>query len=143
VNELTWPDVLGYIKGAGLGHLSTASLEGDPHVALVFVVQRGEELMFTMRTSSSKARNLMANPKLALMWQGNNAETYVWASAKIVHDQAVKSDLWNGGYFPFDLAHFFQREDAPIWCAVRVVPNRAVVMVQGEAGLTRRTWRAD
>ena len=142
MNELTWPDVLSYINGAGLGHLSTASLEGDPHVALVFVVRRGDELYFTMRTTSSKARNLMANPKLAIMWQGNGAETYLWGTADITHDQAVKSDLWNGGYFPFDLSHFFQREDSPFWCAVRVVPQRAVAMVQGEAGLTRRAWRA-
>ncbi len=139
--DLLWGDVLGFINGAGLGHLATASPVGEPHSAIVFVVRRGDELFFTMRTTSNKARNLQVNPKLSLMWQGNNAETYLWADADISQDQSLKSDLWNGGYFPFDLAHFFEREDSPIWCAVRVVPQRAVAMVQGKAGLTRRSWR--
>lgn len=142
MSNLSWGDVLGLINGAGLGHLATASPAGEPHSAIVFVVRRGDELFFTMRTTSNKARNLQANPKLSLMWQGNNAETYLWADADISQDQSLKSDLWNGGYFPFDLSHFFQREDLPTWCAVRIVPKRAVAMVQSEQGLTRRTWRA-
>ncbi len=143
MSDLSWGDVLSLINGAGLGHLATASPAGEPHSAIVFVVRRGDELFFTMRTTSNKARNLQANPKLSLMWQGNNAETYLWADADISQDQSLKSDLWNGGYFPFDLSHFFQREDLPTWCAVRIVPKRAVAMVQSEQGLTRRTWRAD
>lgn len=141
--DLLWGDVLGFINGAGLGHLATASPVGEPHSAIVFVVRRGDELFFTMRTTSNKARNLQVNPKLSLMWQGNNAETYLWADADISQDQSLKSELWNGGYYPFDLSHFFQSEDLPTWCAVRIVPKRAVVMVQSEQGLTRRTWRAD
>lgn len=143
MSKLSWTDVLTYIKGAGLGHLSTSSVDGEPHVALVFVVQRGDELMFTMRTTSMKARNLHTNPRLALMWQGNGAETYVWGSVDITTDQSLKSELWNGGYYPFDLAHFYGSVESNGWCVVRIKPSRAIAMVQGEQGLTRRTWRAD
>ena len=140
---MTWDDVLGYINGAGLGHLATASVQGEPHSALVFVVRRGDDLYFTMRTTSNKARNLVANPRLSVMWQGNGAETYLWGEAQITQEQSIKSDLWNGGYFPFELAHFFGTEDSPDWCAVRIAPTRAVAMVQGEQGLSRRSWRAN
>ena len=142
MTPLSWSEVLGYLEGAGLAHLSTSSPSGDPHVALLFVVRRNEDLMFTMRTTSGKARNLQRNPKLAVMWQGNGAETYLWGAAELIHDQAMKSELWNGGYFPFELAHFFGTEDSPGWCAARIVPQRAVAMVQGDTGLTRRTWAA-
>lgn len=140
---MTWDDVLGYINGAGLGHLATASVQGEPHSALVFVVRRGDDLYFTMRTTSNKARNLAANPRLSVMWQGNGAETYLWGEAQITQEQSIKSDLWNGGYFPFELAHFFGTEDSPGWCAVRIAPTRAIAMVQGEQGLSRRSWRAN
>lgn len=140
---MTWEDVLGYINGAGLGHLATASVQGEPHSALVFVVRRGDDLYFTMRTTSNKARNLAANPRLSVMWQGNGAETYLWGEAQITQEQSIKSDLWNGGYFPFELAHFFGTEDSPGWCAVRIAPTRAIAMVQGEQGLSRRSWRAN
>lgn len=140
---MTWDDVLGYINGAGLGHLATASVQGEPHSALVFVVRRGDDLYFTMRTTSNKARNLAANPRLSVMWQGNGAETYLWGEAQITQEQSIKSDLWNGGYVPFELAHFFGTEDSPGWCAVRIAPTRAIAMVQGEQGLSRRSWRAN
>lgn len=82
---MTWDDVLGYINGAGLGHLATASVQGEPHSALVFVVRRGDDLYFTMRTTSNKARNLVANPRLSVMWQGNGAETYLWGEVADAH----------------------------------------------------------
>ena len=59
---------------------------GDPHVALVFAVRIGDDIIFTMRTSSAKASNLRANPRLSLMWQGNGAETYLWGWATIHED---------------------------------------------------------
>lgn len=140
--NLTLHDVFGYVNGAGPGNLATCSPAGEPHVSLAFAVRMGDDVVFTMRTSSAKAANLRANPRLSLMWQANSAETYLWGRAIIEDDTATKAEVWSGGHIPFDLSHFYGSVDSPGWCVVRVVPSRAVVMAQTENGLERHTWSA-
>lgn len=140
--NLSWNDVLGYVQDTGPGNLATCSPAGDPHVSLAFAARIGDDVVFTMRTTSAKAANLRANPRLSLMWQGNGAETYLWGGAAIEDDAAVKTEVWTGGHIPFDLSHFYGSVDSPGWCVVRVVPSRAVVMAQTENGLERHTWSA-
>lgn len=138
--EISLDEVLGYATDTGPAHLATSSPAGDPHVALAFAVRVGDGIVFTMRTTSAKAANLRANPRLSLMWQGNGAETYLWGRATIQEDAATKNEVWNGGHIPFDLSHFYGSVDSAAWCVVRVEPTRAVVMAQTDKGLERHTW---
>lgn len=140
--HLTWHDVLERVNGTGPANLATCSPAADPHVSIAFAVRIGDDIIFTMRTSSAKAANLRANPRLSMMWQGNGAETYLWGRAVIEDDLATKTEVWTGGHIPFDLSHFYGSFDSPGWCVVRVVPARAVVMAQTENGLERHTWSA-
>ncbi|MFM8795044.1 MAG: pyridoxamine 5'-phosphate oxidase family protein [Acidimicrobiales bacterium] len=75
---MNWGEVAAFIDGAGLAHVATASASGHPHVAVVFVAREDGHLLLTMRSTSGKASNLRTNPRIAVMWQGNSAETYVW-----------------------------------------------------------------
>ena len=138
---MEWDQLAGLIDGAGLAHLATSSVTGEPHVAVVFVAREGERMLVTMRSRSGKASNLRANPRVAVMWQGNGAETYLWGRATLVADATEKTRVWNGGVFPFDLAQFYAGQDSEDWLVAHIEPVRAVAMVQTESGLERHTWR--
>lgn len=138
--SIGWKEVGALIESSGLAHVATSTAGGDPHVAVVFVVCEGDRLTLTMRVSSKKAANLRANPRMAMMWQGNGAETYVWGSVSLVDDPSEKNRVWNGGLFPFDLGQFYGSEQSSDWIVAHVQPVRAVVMAQTERGLERREW---
>lgn len=140
MSTIIWNDVAALVDGAGLAHLATASSDGEPHVALVSAVRDGDSILVATRTTSGKARDLRANPRASLMWQGNSAETYLWGDAVIIDDVEVKTDVWNSGIFPFPLAHFFGSADSPGWVLVRIAPTRVVAMVQTDTSLDRRVW---
>lgn len=53
-------------EGTRTGKLATADRAGDPHVAPVWFVVDGADLVFTTRVDSVKGRNLRANPRAAL-----------------------------------------------------------------------------
>ena len=139
--SISWGEVGLFIDGAGLAHLATSDSTGGPHVSVVFAVREGDRLTLTTRRSSKKARNLRSDPRAALMWQGNGAETYVWGEVELIDDQTEKSRVWNAGLFPFDLGQFFGSEDALGWLVVHVHPSRAVVVAQTDSGLERSEWR--
>ncbi len=143
MQHISWVEVRGAITGTGPGHLSTASASGVPHVSTVFAVVDGEGLVFTMRVGSGKHQNLLTNPHCALMWQGNGAETYVWAEVSLTNDQQLKSRLWNDGLFPFDLSMFYEDETSDDWVIAELRPMRATVMAQTDNGLVRQVWTAD
>jgi PPOX class probable F420-dependent enzyme len=52
--------------GNRTGKLATASLTAEPHVAPIWFVVDGEDLVFTTGPDSVKGRNLRANPRAAL-----------------------------------------------------------------------------
>ena len=52
--------------GTRTGKLATASAVGAPHVAPVWFVLDGDELVFTTHEGSVKGRHLRANPRAAL-----------------------------------------------------------------------------
>ena len=142
MSTLAWNDVLEYLKGTGLAHLSTVTADHSPHVAIVFPAIDADKIWLTMRTSSAKYRNLASHPAVALVWQGNGAETYVWGRVSLHHDSTTKLHVWNGGFIPFDLGHFYGTAESESWAVGLLEPSRATVMVQTEQGLNRKTWRA-
>lgn len=138
--EFTWADVLLLIDGAGSAHLATATAGGDPHVSVVWAVADSNGVSLTMRTVSGKAGRLRSNPRVALMWEGNSAETYVWGDATLVTDSEEKSRIWSSGTFPFDLSVFYGGPTSPDWTLVRVTPTRAVAMMSNDSGMERKSW---
>jgi hypothetical protein len=52
--------------GSRTGRLATASLSGKPHVAPVWFIVDGEDLVFTTGEKTVKGRNLRANPRAAM-----------------------------------------------------------------------------
>lgn len=52
--------------GSRTGRLATASPTGEPHVAPVWFVLDGDDLVFTTNEATVKGRNLRANPRAAL-----------------------------------------------------------------------------
>jgi PPOX class probable F420-dependent enzyme len=137
---MDWREVTESLAGAGLAHVATASADGKPHVSVVSPAVEGQTLWFATTASSRKARNLAANPRVAMMWQPQ-AEIYLSGAATLVADEAEKRRLWDSGLFAFDLASFWGRPDNPQLVFVKVEPDSAIVMSFGAAGLTRRTWR--
>ena len=60
-------DALAFLaEGTRTGKLATASPTGAPHVAPVWFVIAGADLVFTTGRDSLKARHLRANPRAAL-----------------------------------------------------------------------------
>ena len=137
---MDWQQVTEFLSGAGLAHVATASADGRPHVSVVSPAVEGDRLWFATTASSRKARNLMANPRLAMMWQPR-AEIYLSGAATVVTDETEKRRLWDSGLFAFDLASFWGRPDNPQLVFVLVQPDSAIVMSFGAGGLTRQTWR--
>lgn len=67
VGVTVWSPLAG---GMLTGKLATASTGGTPHVAPVWFVLDGGDLVFTTGATSVKGRNLRANPRAALTVDG-------------------------------------------------------------------------
>ena len=135
---MEWSDVTAHLTG--LAHLATASPDGTPHVSVVMPLLDGDGLWIFTRASSGKARRIAANGKVALMWQPG-AEAYVYGDAELVSSIDEKRRLWARPDLLFDPAMFFGTVDHPDHVLVRVTPTRATVMVGGDDGIRRLTWR--
>jgi len=67
MRDMDRDDVLRFLaEGTRTGKLATASPTGRPHVAPIWFVVDGDDLVFTTGKASVKARNLAANPRAAL-----------------------------------------------------------------------------
>lgn len=135
-----WRNVAEFIDGISIAHASTSSASSLPHVAVVAPALDHERLWLTTRSDSAMCRNLAENPRIAVVWQGNGAETYVWADVTLRDDQETKSRIWHSRLFPFDLGAFYADENDHGWLVAELHPVRATVMVQTGAGLERRAW---
>jgi PPOX class probable F420-dependent enzyme len=67
MHEMSRGEVLDFLaEGTQTGKLATASRTGRPHVAPIWFVVDGDDLVFTTGKASVKGRNLAANPRAAL-----------------------------------------------------------------------------
>ena len=135
---MEWSDVRDQLSG--MSHLATASAEGVPHVSIVSSAVEDDVVWVATYKSSRKGRNLAANPRAMIMWEGD-AEVYVDVDVELVDDAATKERLWNGT-FPYDLAMFFGTADNPDLVMLRMTPRSAVVQTFGEQGPQRERWSA-
>jgi general stress protein 26 len=127
-----------------LAHLATVGADGEPDVVPIHPAWEGDVLWAAIGSNSVKARNVSANPKVALHWQvtevGDGVE--MWGTAAVWDDLETKRRLWNG-VFDYDLNQFAPGgpDDSPDAAFLAITPTRALVLRQfGMAGIDR--WSA-
>ena len=125
-------------------HMATVGADGAPDVVPVHPAWEGDTLWAMIFASSVKARNVAANPHVALHWQvtekGDGVE--VWGTARVHTDVETKRRLWEG-VFDYNLSDFSPGgpDDSPDTAFIGVVPDRALLVRQyGIGGLQR--WRS-
>ncbi len=125
-------------------HLATVGADNHPDVVPVHPCWEGDVLWTMCGTDSVKARNVAANPNVAIHWQvteaGDGVE--VWGTAKILDDLETKRRLWNG-VFDYDLNAFAPGgpDDSPGTAFMAITSRRALFL--GMYGMTgRQVWRA-
>ncbi len=136
-STIDWPQLAVHLTG--FAHVATVRPDGHPHVAKVAPAIDGEMLWIATRASSRKARNVAANPRVALMFEPA-AEAYVQADAELISDLTVKERIWTSGLFAFPLEGFFGSFDHPDFVLIRLTPTAATLMSQGDGGIRRDTW---
>jgi general stress protein 26 len=124
-------------------HLATVGADGHPDVVPVHPCWEGHTMWIMVGIRSVKARNIAANPNVALHWQvtevGDGVE--VWGTAELHSDDETKRRLWDG-VFDYDLNAFSPGgpDNSPDTGFLAVTPQRAMVLYQyGAGGISR--WR--
>ena len=125
-------------------HIATVGADGNPDVVPIHPCWEGDTLWSMLGTSSVKARNIAANPNVALHWQvtevGDGVE--IWGTAEVFTDVETKRRMWNG-VFDYDLNAFAPGgpDDSPETAFVAITPERALVLHRyGMKGVQR--WSA-
>ena len=123
-------------------HLATIGADNEPDVVPVHPCWEGDVLWTMAGTGSVKARNIAANPHVALHWQvtadGDGVE--VWGTAEVFDDLETKRRLWNG-VFDYDLNAFAPGgpDDSPGTIFIAITPSRALYLeMYGAKG--RHAW---
>lgn len=134
-------------KGAALSmwaHLATVGADGKPDVTPVHPCWEGDTIWLMVGVDSVKARNVAANPNVALHWQvtatGDGLE--VWGTATVHDDVDTKRRLWTG-VFDYDLNMFVPGgpDGSPGTGFMAIRPERALWLgAYGMAGADR--WHA-
>jgi PPOX class probable F420-dependent enzyme len=123
-------------------HIATVGADGKPDVVPVMPAWDGDTVWIFIHADSVKARNVAANPDVAMHWQvdesGDGVE--VWGTATLHTDIETKRRLWNG-VFPYNLDDFAPEGiEGPNLAFLAIAPERALVLKQyGMAG--RDTWQ--
>jgi general stress protein 26 len=123
-------------------HFATVGADGKPDVVPVHPCWEGDVLWTMAGRTSVKARNIAANPNVAVHWQvsasGDGVE--VWGTATVHDDVETKRRLWTG-VFDYDLDGFAPGgpDGSPDTVFIAVHPERALWL--GMYGMTGRdTW---
>ena len=124
-------------------HMATVGADGEPDVVPIHPAWEGDTLWAMIGADSVKARNIAANPRVALHWQVGEAGDGVelWGRASVHADVETKRRLWNG-LFDYDLNIFEPGgpDDSPGAAFVSVEPSRAVILLMYGLKWVRR-WR--
>ena len=125
-----------------LAHLATIGPDGGPDVVPVHPAWEGDTVWIMAGADSVKARNVAANPRVAMHWQvsekGDGVE--LWGNARVHTDTDTKRRLWTG-VFDYDLDAFApDGPDGASSAFIAVEPSKAlVVLAYGMNGMKR--WR--
>jgi len=122
-------------------HIATVGSDNAPDVVPVHPCWDGETLWIMVGLTSTKTKNVAANPQVALHWQvtENGDGVEVWGSARVLSDIETKRRLWNG-VFDYDLSGFAPGgpDNSPDTAFMEVTVDRALVMkMYGMGGMQR------
>lgn len=125
-------------------HIATVGADGKPDVVPIHPCWDGDTLWTMAGLDSVKAKNVRANPSVALHWQvtevGDGIE--LWGTATVHDDIETKRRLWDG-VFDYDLNAFSPGgpDESPGTGFIAVAPERALILRQyGMGGFQR--WSA-
>ncbi len=125
-------------------HLATIGADNEPDVVPVHPGWEGDTIWSMIGTNSVKARNVAANPQVAMHWQvteaGDGVE--VWGTAEVHSDVETKRRIWES-VFDYDLNAFAPGgpDGSPETSFLAVRPSRALILyTYGMKGAKR--WSA-
>ena len=126
------------------GHLATVGADGKPDVVPVHPCWEGDTCWLMLGEGSVKARNVAANPNVAMHWQvteiGDGVE--IWGTAEIFTDVETTRRLWTD-VFDYDLDAFAPGgpDNSPETAFLAITPERAIILHRyGMGGIDR--WSA-
>ncbi len=125
-------------------HLATVGADNKPDVVPVHPCWEDDTCWVMVGAQSVKARNLAANPEVAMHWQvtevGDGVE--VWGTGTLHTDVETKRRMWND-VFDYDLSAFSPGgpDNSPDTVFMAINVDRAVLLKQyGMGGIDR--WSA-
>ncbi|MGC4190252.1 MAG: pyridoxamine 5'-phosphate oxidase family protein [Thermomicrobiales bacterium] len=144
-----WADAVAILDTAEIFWLSTVRAEGGPHVTPLIAVWVDDALWFATGAQEQKARNLAAQPRVAIT-TGCNAyasgiDLVLEGIAEIVHDEPLLQRVADryaskyGWQFTVRDGAFVDDEDRPA-LVFRVRPAVAYGFAKGTFGQTRWTF---
>ena len=102
-----------------------ATVEGEaPRVRVMHAARIDDHLTtwFACGASSSKVRQIEANPHVQVAFWASPQDLIVSGTAEIVEDVATKHELWEA-----DWQRFFPKgKDDPEYCLLRIAPSEAL-----------------
>lgn len=140
---MDWGEVEQELRSIASGaFVATVGPDGRPHLAWVALGYRDGELVFFTFRSSRKGRNLLGGDGHVALHapEGNHAQVFVRAVARVVDDPAEVRALWDAKLMPYDASGFFGSSDNPELLVVALRPVYA--SVQHALGRPPDTWRA-
>lgn len=122
-------------------HLATVGADGRPDVVPVHPCWEGDVCWTMMGGDSVKARNVDANPNVAMHWQvtevGDGVE--IWGTGQVFSDVETKRRLWDD-VFDYDLNAFAPGgpDNSPETVFLAINVERAVILHKyGMGGIQR------
>lgn len=140
---LTWDEVEHELRTMATGaFVATVGPDGRPHLAWVALGYHEGELVFFTFRSSRKGRNLLGGDGHVALHgpEGDHAQVFVRAQARLVDDPAEVRALWDAQLMPYDPSGFFGSPTNPELLVVALRPVYA--SVQRALGRAPETWRA-
>jgi len=92
------PKIQSFLETHNVGILATASKQGAPHAAtMYFVVDPNFHIYFITRQETTKHRNLVENPQVALAVFDAGSQTTVQATGEVeeITDATVQGNVYN------------------------------------------------
>ncbi len=125
-------------------HLASVGADNKPDVVPVHPCFEGDVCWVMLGASSVKARNVAANPNVAMHWQvtENGDGVEIWGTAEMFTDLDTKRRLWTG-VFDYDLDAFAPGgpENSPDTGFLAITVERALILKQYGMGGSER-WSA-
>ena len=125
-------EAVAFARANPVCHLAT--VEGDaPRLRVMQAARIDDDLMiwFACGASSSKVRQIEANPHVQVAFWASPQDLVVSGTAEIVEDVATKHELWEADWRRF----FAKGKDDPDYCLLRVAPPEALYRHMEHTGL--------